>query len=282
MEVSTFADQLFYTTAHIASESDDGRHWSGTGFVYQEEVEGGVAVFLVTNKHVLEGARRVRVRMAVRGADGAPVPERATEIAVHIDGPWWTGHPLPSVDVAVAPLVPVINRMTELGASPYYRAITSALIPNQEQLAQLDSIEPVMFAGYPAGLYDTFNSTPIVRQGVSASRLQLDYCGAPAFLIDASVFPGSSGSPVFLSVRALSANREGGIQLGGRTPWLLGVLAAVHQTQVEGSIVELPASFVARMPQLLNLGIVYKSSAIQECFRLALRTERGDDRPVAA
>jgi hypothetical protein len=38
------------------------------------------------------------------------------------------------------------------------------------------------------------------RRGMTATPPQLDYCGRPTFLIDASVFGGSSGSPVFLDI----------------------------------------------------------------------------------
>ena len=47
-------------------------------------------------------------------------------------------------------------------------------------------------------MYDQVNLIPITRTGMTATPLQLDYDGRPSFLIDASVFPGSSGSPVFV------------------------------------------------------------------------------------
>lgn len=283
MQVVSFADQLFYTTVHLIAESNGGGAWSGTGFVYQDETGEGVAPFLVTNRHVLEGADRIKVRMAVRDQDNEPLLGRSTEITVHLSTPgWWTGHPSLAVDVAVAPIAPVVLKMREIGSAPYYRAIGGALIPDQGQLDALDAIEPVMFAGYPAGLFDKHNFTPIVRQGVTASRLQLDYNGLPAFLIDASVFPGSSGSPVFLSTRTMTVARDGGVTIGHQMPLLLGVLSAVHEMEVQGEVVELPTRYVARMRQALNLGVVFKSRAVIECVDLALQIAgSGGQQPAA-
>jgi hypothetical protein len=68
----------------------------------------------------------------------------------------------------------------------------------------------------------------------------VDYNGLPAFLVDASVFPGSSGSPVFLLDRGISMRRTGEVQLGTSRLALLGILAAVHVRQVSGDIRALP------------------------------------------
>ena len=50
--------------------------------------------------------------------------------------------------------------------------------------------------GYPRGYYDTFNQYPIVKSGNIASGWSLKFDNKPYFLIDAKLFPGSSGSLV--------------------------------------------------------------------------------------
>lgn len=52
--------------------------------------------------------------------------------------------------------------------------------------------------GYPNGLWDSQNNLPIIRRGITATSVKKDYNGKKEFLIDAAVFPGSSGSPVFI------------------------------------------------------------------------------------
>ena len=53
-----------------------------------------------------------------------------------------------------------------------------------------------MVVGYPRGFYDNFPKFPIVKSGVIASKWGMPFGGKPYFLIDAKLFPGSSGSLV--------------------------------------------------------------------------------------
>jgi len=83
--------------------------------------------------------------------------------------------------------------------------------------------------------------------------MTVDYLGLPAFLIDAAVFPGSSGSPVFLLDRGMYQNRTGGTVVGSRV-MLLGVLAQYYSRAVEGLVREVPARQVASVQEALASG----------------------------
>ena len=56
--------------------------------------------------------------------------------------------------------------------------------------------DDVSIVGFPLGFYDNLNLFPIVKTGSIASRWGFGYNGNPYFLIDAKLFPGSSGSIV--------------------------------------------------------------------------------------
>lgn len=56
--------------------------------------------------------------------------------------------------------------------------------------------DDVIVIGYPRGFYDTHNLFPIVKSGMVASRWGMHFKSEPVFLIDAKLFPGSSGSIV--------------------------------------------------------------------------------------
>ena len=56
--------------------------------------------------------------------------------------------------------------------------------------------DDIIIIGYPRGYYDTYNLFPIVKSGIIASRWGLHFENKPGFLIDAKLFPGSSGSIV--------------------------------------------------------------------------------------
>lgn len=56
--------------------------------------------------------------------------------------------------------------------------------------------DDVLVIGYPKGFYDSVNLFPAVKSGVICSIFGMNYEGNPCFLIDATLFPGSSGSIV--------------------------------------------------------------------------------------
>lgn len=251
-------------------EGNDGdRQWVGTGFLCQVPLSDGTdALFLVSNKHVLDEARELTATMV--GADG-DLPALGEGVSMTIAGARdaVVGHPDPSVDVAILPFASVLERLAQ-DRKAFIKTLPPELFMTAEQADQLDAIEQVLFIGYPSGLFDTKNLTPIARRGTTATPVALDYEGEPAFLIDATVFPGSSGSPVFIADRGSFAPKSGGLVAGSRTI-LLGVLAAVHMAQVEGEVSELPASHTVAVETPLGLGIVYKAAAIDECFDIALQ-----------
>lgn len=262
MRAETIAEQLFFVTVRIESYAADAAT-VGTGFVYAVETERGTAHFLVTNKHVLHGASRLRVRM-VRGDQDLPLLGQATEITLEgVTVGSWVGHDDPAIDVAVLPLAPVIQAMIDRSAPPFFRSLSPEHFPTDDLLDQLDAIEQVTFVGYPNGLYDTANFLPIARRGSTATPVEVDYQGRPAFLIDASVFPGSSGSPVLLLDRGMYQTRDGGTVVGGRFA-CLGIVAAVHIRRLDGTVVDLTTALGVQFDEPIDLGIVYKAKTIDE------------------
>jgi hypothetical protein len=260
VRVETVAEQLYFTTVRLTGTTGD-QQATGTGFIYAVPSSAGVVNILVSNKHVFDGGLDNLEVSMIAGKDGAP--HYGTPAVV--DMPHLRGsvieHPDANVDVAAIPLGPVLHHFTAQGIAPFFRAVTPQLGLTQAVLDELDAIEDVVFVGYPANLYDTANLTPILRRGSTATPVALDYQGQPAFLIDASVFPGSSGSPVFVLNRGSFSTRTGGLMAGTRVVFL-GVLAAVHTRSVRAEVVPLPTRMGLAFADPLNLGIVFKASAI--------------------
>jgi hypothetical protein len=257
MDVSTPGKQLLFTTSLIQTQST-----AGTGFVFNVSTGQQAAPVLVTNNHVARAPGAGSFSLIAASADRErPELGQRLEFAHPDFASLWTSHPDSDVDVAAAFLGPFIQSARMQGKEPFYRAVSTDICPTDAVLADLDALEPIVFVGYPNALYDKSNLTPIIRQGITATPIGLDYDGRPQFLIDASVFPGSSGSPVFIYQ---SHYREGQTYHIGQSRILFaGVLAAVHVQPATGQIVTSTAPTVA-FNQMLDLGIVFNHRAVIE------------------
>lgn len=266
MQVNTMIEQLLFVTVRITTLTADGQAGSGTAFLLAEERSGGgTALLLVTNKHVVEGSALVTMHLLAATPDGQPALGK--ELAVSAEPAQFVGHPDPAVDVAAIGIGGALQSLADAGTPAFFRSIATEMCATSAVLNDFEPIEPVTFIGYPNGLFDSASLLPIVRQGHSATALDIDYGGKPTFLIDASVFPGSSGSPVFLVPRPSAPDKRGNIVIGGapRPPIFLGVVAAVHQRQVP--VLQTNAGGIPFVYDLLDLGIVYKAREVHALAR---------------
>ncbi len=223
LDIQTPAQQLFFTTVRIEASNKDKQGTStGTAFVFSYPYQDGDALFLVTNKHVVADSDTSKFFFTVSDGEKPLIGQR---FDIDLHGQGWFGHPEPNIDITITPLVPIIIEIEKTGKHVFFKTIPHSFIPTSSQLDELDALEQVTFVGYPNGIYDTKNLLPIIRKGTTASPLQIDYQGEPTFLIDASVFPGSSGSPVFICDTGGYASK-GGFTIGSRVLFL-GVIASV-------------------------------------------------------
>ena len=262
LKAETSAEQLFFTTLRI--EPDTGA--LGTGVIVSHTwAEGKTGSFLATNKHVVAGSKSGKLPFTLADGKGNIIPGLTYDM-VFGDNAWkWTGHPDDDIDVAVLPIQAAVNQMRTNGYDPYYFSISRSAIPDAETINRTDAIGDVLMVGYPNGLYDEVNHLPILRKGITATPPAVDYKGKSIFLIDASVFPGSSGSPVFLWNPLgiwRSDEKAGALEYGKPGSYLLGILGSGYQR---------PASTTAGpQREMIDLGIVYKTKTIIETIQRLL------------
>ena len=259
---------LLHNTVRLQTQKPMGQTCVGTGFFYSfrdQKREGEIPV-IVTCKHVIEGSVKCRLFLAL-GSTNSSV---RTQNHFFVDLPYfeesWIRHPDPSVDLAVMPLAPIIRLLRSCGKEIDVVPLTPDLLPNEADMTECGVFQEVKFIGYPIGIWDEKNNLPIVRRGMTATDPSVDYNGKPEFLIDAAVYPGSSGSPVFVAYDGMGV--FAGRLTSGPRVLLLGVLYGVHQFSAEGkiNIVTIPTAFDAKTMSLIpaNLGIVTKASRLQE------------------
>ena len=276
MQVQSIAEQLFFTTVRIDTVAANGGQGSGTGFLFMHKVGDQLYPFVVTNKHVVMGMREGSLTFLQRQEQ---LPSLGKGFRLRIDG-WpqaWFGHPSDDIDIAICPFAPLEAEIKEQHSIDlFYRCVETAMIPNEQQLKTLDAVESVTFIGYPNGIWDSKNLLPVARRGTTASPLEVDFEDTPRFLIDASVFGGSSGSPVFILNQGSFPTKEGGLVAGSRLMFV-GVVAAVFLRKQWNEIVAVPIPTVSRPmvqnEEMIDLGIVFKARTVVETIEAFLRAK---------
>jgi len=273
---------LTWVHATVRVENEWGK--GGTGFLVIRKMEKKQGkVFLVTNKHVIhpesesrEKARYLTLFLNIREKDGT-VAGKSFQVPLNEDDhKLWREHTNPHVDVLVVDITSLINSHPNLenrGAD--YSLFATPQILKEENITEG---EEVLILGYPLGLFHTRIHSPLVRQGIVATkigeRIQVRFRSSsggpqrveiPGFLIDASIIPGSSGSPVVLKP-IIGRKVKDKIEMGTATPYLLGIVSATETAAIrtEGHA----------FATLAGLGIVYDASTIQETIELFFRKER--------
>jgi len=276
MQVDTIAEQLFFTTTRIDTVAPDGTAGSGTGFFFQYVANGVTYPFVVTNKHVVMGMRNGSLNF-LKQKDGRPELGNGFTLEVGADD-WskmWFGHQDLHVDIAISAFSPMQQYIKDHhGVDLFFRSVDKAIVPTQQQIDELDAVEDVTFIGYPNGVWDAKNLLPVARRGTTATPIGVDFENTPRFLIDASVFGGSSGSPVFVLNQGSWAAKNGGLVAGSRLIFI-GVVAAVFYRTHLNQIVPVPIPTQVRpmveQQEMIDLGIVFKARTVVETVEAFLK-----------
>ena len=105
-----------------------------------------------------------------------------------------------------------------------------------------------------------------MRKGITATPANIDFEGQPTFVIDASIFPGSSGSPVFICNVGSYTKKGTNDLFAGTRLMFLGIVASVFIKQDINTleVITIPAKDVpiVKTNQMIDLGVVFKSSCI--------------------
>ena len=256
--MDSIQEQLLFTTLRIECFDSSNRLYSmGTGFLLQRPVDKDKCkIYLVTNKHVLKDAEAIRVTFT-KNRDESPDIGNTLSIPISDSKKYIAMHPNPKVDVAILECTGLFNLFPD---QLYFKAVSYDMLADFTE-PELSVAENVYFVGYPDNRYDKTNNLPLIRTGLISSHPKLDYNGDPVFIIDAQVFPGSSGSPVYIDL-TYENFKNGQIAIGNKKIRLLGIVA---QTMVRNNQLQaVPTGTAFATQEVLGLGIVFKSTTIKE------------------
>lgn len=198
--------------------------WIGTGFLVgrlYSEIESEkqqYVIFLVTNKHVLEGASSIVVRFNPKTEEPARDYDidltDKTELVL-------VGHPDPDIDVVAISINTSVLQRDEAQFS-FFRLEKNALCLSDLREQGASEGDFVYVLGFPMGIVSQDRQYVIVRSGIIARLRDVVAQKSRTFLIDANIFPGNSGGPVVLKPEITSIEGTKSINRAA----LIGIITA--------------------------------------------------------
>jgi hypothetical protein len=255
-------EQLLFSTLRIEILSANNELQSiGTGFLLAVKLDDLQAVILlVTNKHVLQGGKNLRLSFHKKNLDkSGPQLGSTHQFTIFDYRQAVREHTDQNIDLAC---INVSTPISNLNNEIYYTCIDESLLATFDE-EELDVAQRITFIGYPDNRFDYAHNLPVFRSGLIASHPKVDFNGMKQFIIDAQVFPGSSGSPVLINLTLENYKKQ--IVVGGpQKIKLLGVVAAtmIRHNRIEVLPTGLPQQLVTQ--ETIGLGIIYKSTALRE------------------
>lgn len=235
---------------------------TGTGFFFEFLIDSMRVPVIVTNYHVIQNTHSGILNFTEN--DKNDIPKYGSIISEKIMDfdKKWIRHP--NVDLAILPINPVIENLYKTkNIILFTTSFSEDLLPTKNLLDELTAIEEVLMIGYPKGLWDKTNNLPIVRKGITATPVYINYEGRKQFLLDIPNFAGSSGSPVVLYNHGSYSTKKGGIVIGSRIA-LLGINVQSYDYGAKGQVVSPPNDPLiqtsTKIP--LNIAIIIKSEEL--------------------
>jgi len=187
--------ELIHATVQLEQPLGDGTRTVGTGFLISAPGPDGVPhTVLVTANHVFQkmpGAD-ARIGYRIQNTDGSwsysPQPLHIRDAS---GAPLWTHHP--SRDVAAISIT-APPEFAKAAIPENYLAEDDTFTKNQ-----IGAGDEMMALGFPRGLSANQAGFPILRSGRVASYPVAPAKAFPTFLLDFSVFAGTSKKPVFVT-----------------------------------------------------------------------------------
>lgn len=254
---------LIRTTIRLEVQTKEGL-CTGTGFFYTFKLDGNNIPVIVTNKHVIKDGIDGNLIFSLSNEDNKIIEGGKYNLNIKEFEKAWIMHPDNNIDLCIMPIAPILEFLGKSGIHLACEFLLKENMLNEKDIADLSKIEDVTIIGYPDGIWDCYNNLPIVRKGITATPICYNFENTPKFLIDAAIYGGSSGSPVFIYNQG-SYSSKNGLYAGDRLKFV-GIVYAVAQHTITGEmkIIDIPTInkpvSVIQVPN--NLGVVIKAEQL--------------------
>ena len=212
--------------------------WIGTGFLVGFRTETTTEVYLVTNKHVVQGPNKQSLVVRFNAQGPRSVNDLTLVIGNQHDGVQYSQHPNNKVDIIAVSVNTSLLSQTQ-SVYNFFELTSDICTLNAAKENSIMEGSIVYALGFPMNLVEQDSQSPICRMGCISRIANCFRKKKPSdFLIDAQTFPGNSGGPV--------VTREAGTGANGMAK-LIGIVCAYipyreslysRQTERERSVME--------------------------------------------
>ncbi|QRQ05747.1 S1 family peptidase [Staphylococcus carnosus] len=241
---------------------------SGTGFFYEFIYSKDTTIpVILTNKHVIEESSSIRITLSKNEyfSSENKIVEKEDFLLKDLQNRI-VNHPNSDIDLCAIIIADMLKKFQDESVKMDIAFLNDKNLPNINDLEDLKFAEEVIMIGYPNGISDTFNNFPVFRKGITATHPAINFDGTPHFLIDMTIVPGSSGSPVFLYNATGYSTKSSEFIFNGERLMFLGINKAVFIADNFGEIKEVqePTKLISHSTIGINLGIIINSLEINE------------------
>lgn len=260
--MSTFDSLLPHCTVYLVGLANGIPVSMGTGFYYffndtftdengKINEHGAARIGIVTNKHVVENIEEIVYYFnSIREGETA---YESDEIRMRLDSYNVIQHPNPNTDLCVILADHILKKLKEKYSKFHMYPVRKSIRIDESKYLEMETIQNLIMIGYPRGLWDSVNNLPIIRSGINATPLYSNYRGENKFALDIALYPGSSGSPVFIYDKGFYL--ENNNLIPGNRIIFVGIVSSGHAKTMnfndEISITE-----------MLHVGIAIKASEL--------------------
>lgn len=210
----TNLEKLMYSTIRLQSDNS-----TATGFIFSFNIGNEVVDTIITNRHFAQQVKDGIIDYSLMEQDQYITINMHTNddsfITFSLKVRWYLH---PHEDLCFCFLKPVLEKFKFFKKKYKISFLDERSFANDLEIKKMQPIERILMIGYPNGMYDEYHNLPICRNGYTASSPKLNFNNEPKVLVDIAAYPGSSGSPVFIS---LDDSKAGYIE----KPLLVGVLS---------------------------------------------------------
>jgi len=187
---------LALSTYLIKITENNGTSNNATGSMIRFNIENNISYFLMTNYHVIKKVPTLKIITRYLNNITKDIIFKEYDLSPYIQD-FIIHTERKMADVCGLYMNNHIDHMKNM--CDHNEELILRFIDECEFLSESDNIsyiENIIMMGYPKDIYDTFNSLPVARSGITAGHPLIKYNGLPQFPIDCHCGIGSSGSPI--------------------------------------------------------------------------------------